>query len=142
MQDLSVFLKPKQKKAANVKFAPTKLFTDENGKPIEWEFKHLEPKVEAEIRELCTIKKLKAGKKKSELTFDENKYTLLIVCESCVWPDLGNAELQDSYGVKTPEELIQKLIPVAGDYLKLCKFIINYQGLNLSLEDEVEEAKN
>lgn len=102
----------------------------------------MEPKVEAEIRELCTTKKRKTGQKKMEVIFDDNKYALLIVCESCVWPDLGNAELQDSYGVKTPEELIQKMIPTVGDWLKLWKFIINYQGLNISIEDEVEEAKN
>ena len=61
---------------------------------------------------------------------------------SIVEPNLYNAELQDSYGVKTPEDLLKEMVNDPGEYNDLAAFIQQFNGFNTTMEDKVEEAKN
>ena len=70
-----------------------------------------------------------------------NKYIRSMVAKSVVVPDLRDAELQDSYGVKTPEDLLQAMVDDPGEYTDLAAFVQKFQGFNTSFEDKVEEAK-
>ena len=56
--------------------------------------------------------------------------------------DLYDKELQDSYGVMTPEELLYALVDDAGEYQDLMVWIQQFQGLTKGLEEKIEEAKN
>jgi len=64
------------------------------------------------------------------------------IVASVVFPDLHNAELQDSYGVKEPEDLLFAMLDEAGDYQRLSAFIQNYNKLNVTMDEKIEEAKN
>ena len=64
------------------------------------------------------------------------------VVASVVYPDLYNAELQNSYGVKEPDELLYAMIDEAGEYQNLVMFVQNYNKLNVTLDEKIEEAKN
>ena len=73
--------------------------------------------------------------------FDANLYMNKLVVASTVCPDLYDAELQDSYGVKTPEELVKEMLDNPGEYQNLVLFIQEYNGFT-NMQDKVEEAKN
>lgn len=61
---------------------------------------------------------------------------------SVVEPNLNSAELQDSYGVKTPEKLLQEMVDDPGEYNAFAMFIQEFNHMNTSLQDKVDEAKN
>ena len=69
-------------------------------------------------------------------------YIQKMISASVVMPDLYDAELQDSYGVKTPEDLLLAMVDDPGEYNDLAAFVQKFQGFNVSLEDKVNEAKN
>ena len=82
----------------------------------------------------------KRGQVKKEL--DTTKYISKLICASIVEPNLNNAQLQDSYGVKTPEDLLFEMVDVAGEYNDLTAFVQELSGLNDDMDELVDEAKN
>ncbi len=143
MSNLSLFMKQNKKQRPNIKFVATKDLVDENGQPLEWELKPLTTKQNQKIRESCTTEVQVPGKKNLFIPkVDTNKYLAKLVAEAVVYPDLYNKELQDSYGVMSPEELLQEMVDNAGEYNSLVEFIQKVSGFDISLSDKVDEAKN
>ena len=71
-----------------------------------------------------------------------SEYLRQMITASVVEPDLFDRELQDSYGVATPEDLLLAMVDEPGEYNALAAFVQKFQGFNISFEDKVEEAKN
>ena len=69
-------------------------------------------------------------------------YLRKLIAASVVYPDLYDAELQDSYGVKSPEELICAMADEPGEYCELAAFVQKLNGFDISLEEKAEQAKN
>lgn len=136
MSNLSAFLKQNKKGINNVKFAASERFTDENGKPIEWEIRPVSSKKADIIREECTIQKGKNFK------VDSKKFNKLLAVECTVFPDLNDKDLQDSYGVMGAEQLIQELLDVDGEYQGYINKILEVCGYTKSEQELVDEAKN
>ena len=65
-----------------------------------------------------------------------------MIVASTVYPDLYDKELQDSYGVMTPEELLYAMVDNAGEYQDFTVWMQKFQGFTKSLDDKVDEAKN
>ena len=53
-----------------------------------------------------------------------------------------DAELQDSYGVSKPEDLLLAMVDDPGEYNDLVNFVQKFQGFDISFDDKVEQAKN
>jgi hypothetical protein len=124
-------------------YAPTTSLTDENGKPLEWEFKHITSKQNELIREDCTIDVQVTGKPNVfRPKLNSTKYLVKLIVASTVSPELYDAELQDSYDVTTPEDLVYAMVDDAGEYQDLCVWLQKFQGFTKSLEEKVDEAKN
>ena len=143
MSKFSRFMKANKIAKPNEKYAPTSTLTDENGKPIEWEFKHITSKENEALRDSCTIEVQITGKPnlfRPKVKTDE--YVAKMIVASTVYPDLYDAELQDSYGVKTPEELLYALVDNAGEYQDLTVWMQQFQGFTKSFDDKVNDAKN
>lgn len=142
MKDLRAFMKDKQASKENVDMAVTKALTDENGNPLKWTLRPIGTKEHEEIRE-SAFKTVEINGKKGlyRKDFDMKKYKDHLITRAVVHPDLKNAQLQDSYGVKKPEELIKEMIPNPGEYDALFDFISDYNGI-ISFEEKVDEAKN
>lgn len=139
----SQFMKKNKKVRPNQKFAPTVSLTDADGKPLEFEFKHLTTREDESIRDSCTIEVQITGKPNVfRPKLNVNQYLAKMIAKSCVSPDLNNAELQDSYGVMTAEDLIREMIDDPGEYQDLCKFIQEFNGFNTTMQDKIDEAKN
>lgn len=143
MSDFSRFMKKNKKVKENGKYAATKSLCDENGKPLEWEFRHISSKENEDIRDECTIEVPVTGKanllRPKLLT---NKYIRTMIVKSVVTPDLFDAQLQDSYGVKKPEDLLLEMVDDPGEYSDLAAFVQKFQGFDVGFADKVDEAKN
>lgn len=74
--------------------------------------------------------------------FNTSQYLSKLIVASTVVPDLYDKELQDSYGVMTPEDLLYAIVDDAGEYQDFCVWMQKFQGFTRSLDDKVEEAKN
>ncbi|HQD36737.1 MAG TPA: hypothetical protein PKI14_05790 [Fervidobacterium sp.] len=143
MSNLKLFLKQNKKVRENTTYPATKSLCDENGNPLLWEIKPLTTKESEDIRESCMVEvpvKGKPGMFRPKL--NTSLYLAKIMVASIVHPNLYDAELQDSYGVKTPEELLKEMIDDPGEYNDFAAFIQEFNGFNTTLEEKVEEAKN
>ena len=143
MSNLSLFLKKNKKVRANTYYAATKSLCDEKGNPIEWEIKPLTTTESEDIRMACTTEVQVTGKYGTyRPKLDTKMFMAKMIAACVVFPDLNNKELQDSYGVMTPEDLLKEMIDNPSEYNAFAEFVQNYNGLGESLEDKVEEAKN
>ena len=127
----------------NEMFAPTTSLVDENGKPLEWEFRHITSKENDALREACTVEVPVTGKPNLfRPKTNTSQYVAKMIVAATVMPDLYDKELQDSYGVMTPEELLYALVDNAGEYQELTVWMQKFQGFTKSFDDKVDEAKN
>lgn len=143
MSKFAKFMKSNKTVKENGFYAATKSLCDENGNPLEWEFKHITSKGNEEIRENCTIDIPVTGKPNMfRPKLKSSLYIQRMIAASVVVPDLFDSELQDSYSVKTPEDLLMAMVDDPGEYNDLAAFVQKFQGFNVSFEDKVNEAKN
>ena len=143
MSNFSKFMKANKAEKANTTYAATKSLVDENGNPLEWTIKPLSTRENENIREDCMVEMPVKGKPNMyRPKLNTSKYIAKMICACVVEPNLYDKELQDSYGVMTPEDLIKEMIDDPGEYNEFASFIQNFNGFNVSLDDKVEEAKN
>lgn len=140
MADLQRFLKKNKIIKTNTFFEATKSLTDEDGNPLKWEIRPITTKVNAELQDECIVETRVGNRVVDKL--DIPLYLNKLVCKAVVEPNLYNAELQDSYGVKTPEELIKEMIDNPEEYNALVSFVQTYSGFNETITQKVDEAKN
>lgn len=143
MGKLSRFMKQNKEVKENTTFAATTSLTDENGKTLDWEIKPLTSKEIQEIRDTCSTEvPINAKKSMYREKLNTNKFGAKLIATSVVEPNLLDAELQDSYGVKTPEDLAMEMIDSPGEYADFLSFVQKFNNLNKDFEDKVEEVKN
>lgn len=143
MSKFSAFMKGNKKIRENGKYAPTKSLTDDKGNPLEFEFRPITSKENEELRDSCTYDVQVTGRPEVfRPRLNTKKYLAKMIVSSVVVPDLYDKELQDSYGVMTPEELLFAMIDNPGEYQDLCVWIQKFQGFDKTLEEKVDEAKN
>lgn len=141
MSDFTVFMAGNAQKAETVKYAASKRFVVKN-KPVEWELKAIDSDMDEAIRKECT-KKIPVAGKRGQYTqeTDTDKY-IAKMCVACtVYPNLNDAELQDSYGVKSADALLRKML-LPGEYTEYKAKVMEINGYDMSMEELVEEAKN
>ena len=143
MSNLSMFLKKNKKMRSNAFYPASASFVDANGKPIMWEVRPLTTAEDEVIRDECTVDVPIPGKKgQYRAKIDVNAYMAKQMAAAVVFPDLNNAELQDSYGVMTPEALLKEMIDNPSEYMDFANFIRENSGFDKELTPEIEEAKN
>ncbi len=136
MDNLKLFLKENKIKRENVFYRATSSLLDENGEPLAWEIRHVSTAEDERIREDCIKEAGRGGR------LDFSLYVKRLAAASVVTPCLYNAQLQDSYGVRTPEALLCALIDDPGEYQEFVRFVQKTQGFDVSMEERVERAKN
>ncbi len=142
MSKFSMFMKQNKKPRENGKWAVTKSLCDENGNPLEWEFRHISSKENEEIREECTMDVPVPGKPNMyRQKIKSGRYVQELIARSVVYPDLFNPELQDSYGVVNERDLLMAMVDDPGEYAELAARVQEFQGF-VSLDEKVDEAKN
>lgn len=143
MSKFSKFMKSNKIMKKNGVYAATKSLCDENGKPLKWEFRHITSKENEDLRDDCTFDVQVTGKPNLfRPRLKTGLYVRKMIAASVVVPDLFDKELQDSYGVTTPEDLLIAMVDDPGEYNDLAAFVQSFQGFDVSFGDKVEEAKN
>lgn len=142
MSNFSKFMKSNKIQKQNVMHPVTKSLTDEEGNPLLWEIKPLTTKENEAIREACTFEVPVKGKPNMfRPKTDMGAYQAKLMCAAIVSPDLNNTELQNSYGVMTPEDLLKEMVDDPAEYTDLMLFVQQISGFK-TLQEDVDEAKN
>lgn len=140
---LTAFMAQNAVQEENIKFVASKRFVDEKTKePIEWEIKAIDSQRDEELRKSCT-KRLELPGKKGQYTKDTDfdKYVGKLAVECTVFPNLNDAELQNSYGVMGADALLKKMLK-PGEYADYLEKVQEINGFNETFDEKVEEAKN
>ena len=141
MSDFSVFMAGNVTKDEVVKYVASKRFAVK-GKPVEWELKAVNSDLDEVIRKECT-KKVPIAGKRGQFTqeTDTDKYIAKLCVACTVYHNLNDAALQDSYGVKSGDELLKKML-LPGEYTEYKAKVMEVNGYDMSMEELVDEAKN
>ena len=140
MADLKGFFAQNTIKQDNDKFALSKRFLDENGKPYEWELRALNADESEQIRRECT-RRVKVKGNQYTMEIDNEALAIKMMVASIVFPNLNDKALQDSYGVMGAEQVLKKMLNV-GEYSVLSNKISEINGFGESMDELVEEVKN
>lgn len=141
MSDFTMFMAGNANKNETVKYVASKRF-GAKGKPAEWELKAIDSDLDEMIRKECTKRVPVPGKRgQFNQETDTDKY-IAKMCVACtVFPNLNDAELQDSYGVKSADALLKKML-LPGEYTEYKAKVMEVNGYDMSMEELVDEAKN
>ncbi len=137
--ELDIFLNRNKIKKDNVFYAASNDFIL-NGKPVMWEMRSLSGSEEEKIRDMCVKRVPKKNGGYAE-EFDYSRYLGKMAAASTVYPDLFDEELQNSYGVWGEDALLKEMLS-AGEYIAYIKKVKEVNGLDLAVQDLIEEAKN
>ena len=137
MKNLECFLKRSEAIADNIKFVVDEDIKDEEGNPIEWELRRIKAKEADEAQNEA----FKVDIEKQDIQFNQSILRNKIMAKSVVYPDLNNAELQDAFGVRTPEDLLGSMLGL-GAFDRLEKKVNIINGYGKTFNDLKEEAKN
>ena len=140
MSDFKAFLQQNALETENIKFPVSNRFLDENKKPIDWEIKAVTSDEDARIRKAYTKKVTGKGGVVTQ-NFDAEEYLAALAARCVVYPNLNNAELQNSYGVMSAEQLVKKMLK-PGEYQMLMQKVQEVNGYDVGINELVEEAKN
>lgn len=141
MSTLSAFLAGNAKKIEKQAVVISNRFVNAEGKPEPFEFVCISAKENADLRRASTVSKPVPGKR-GQYTNDVDTalYTAKLAARCTVYPPLNDAELQDSYGVHSAEELIQIML-TSGEFDRYVSAIFEANGFS-GMAELVEEAKN
>ena len=141
MSKFAAFMAGATNQVENQKVAVSPRFKDEDGNTIEFEIRALSAAENDEITRRCMVNVAVPGQRgvfNREL--DQVKYVATLIAASVVYPALDDAELQDSYHVKTPEDLIRTML-YTGEYNTLAQAVTTVSS-GESLGELVTAAKN
>lgn len=133
MGSLNAFLHPIQ--IENQEVVVSNRFI-EDGKPVPFIVRAI-----TQDENKMLIKKFTKKDKKGVETFDRTEYVSALTAAAVVFPDLTNVELQKAYGVLGESSLLQKMLLV-GEYANLAEKVQEISGLDIDINDDIEEAKN
>jgi hypothetical protein len=141
MGNLSFFLAGNAERRENKKVVVSERFKDEKGKPVEWELRSISADEDEEIRKTCT-RRVQVPGKKNQFTqdFDANAYLTKLAARAVVYPDLNDAELQNSYGAMGAEQLVKKML-YKDEFDALTEKLIEASETE-DINELTEEAKN
>ncbi|MET3657833.1 phage tail assembly chaperone [Sporosarcina psychrophila] len=92
------------------------------------------------INDRCFVNK--PGRKgKQERVFDVVKFNRGISVASFVYPDLNDAELQESYGARGAEDLYSKMF-LLGEANHILGKVTEISEIEQDINEDIEEAKN
>lgn len=132
------FFKQNAKVVENKKVTISERFIKENGEVETFEIRAISAQDDQLLRENCTIIKDINGQKIPMI--DSVKYQTMLCAACVVYPELGNADLQDSYGVKTKQDLLTAML-LPAEFQDLATEVNKVNGFK-TLGELTKEAKN
>lgn len=139
MSSLQAFYAQNVQAESTEKFVVSDRFKDENGEPVAWELRAMTEEENERIRKSAT-KRVKVRGQGYVPELDNEEYVSKLIVESVVFPDLKNAELQQSYGVMGASELLKRML-ISGEYGRLAQKVQEINGFE-DANEVVEQVKN
>ena len=112
---------------------------EETGEPEYWEIRALDSYEVDECERKATSVRQIGGR--WETSTDSSKMALMTMTKAIVYPDLSDKDLQDSYGVTNPEDLLCRMLK-PGERMRLIEVCNRLNAYGPDLSDAVEESKN
>ena len=141
-KNLSAFLAQNAKKIDNVSYVASDRFVDpETGEPVPWEICCITAAENSAIRRTC-MRTIPVPGRKGQFTqdFDANAYLSKVSVRCTVFPNLNDAELQNSYGAMGAEQLLATMLTPA-EFEDYSTKVLQVNGFQTG-EEMVAEAKN
>ena len=139
-KSFNAFLKTNKIAKENEFIPVSESFKDEDGNTVLWEVRQLTNEEMKFIKKQC-VKQVKDKRGGVSVETDSDKMVGLMAATSTVFPDLKNADLQNSYGVYGEVALLEAMLS-AGELLAYEQEVNRINGFDVSFDDKVEEAKN
>jgi len=139
-ENLSAFLKQNVDVVNETEYVASKRIKV-NGEPIAWKIKTLATEETERMRKKYTKRITDRITRQSEERFDATAYNEDVLSKAITYPNLYDAELQDSWGVTEPVELVKAML-TPGEYADLLAAVTEAQGYDVGMEDKVKEVKN
>ena len=136
-ENLSAFLKQNVDVVNETEYVASKRIKV-NGEPVAWKIKTLATEETERMRKKYTTDRIT---RQSEERFDATAYNEDVLSKAITYPNLYDAELQDSWGVTEPVELVKAML-TPGEYADLLAAVTEAQGYDVGMEDKVKEVKN
>lgn len=139
---LTAFLKENAIQVQSVSYVASERFLDEEKKPMEWKIRVLDS-AEFDKHLKASTKRVAdpASPKKMIVVTDDEKLESDLLRTCIEYPNLADAELQNSYGVVGEIELLRKML-TAGEFASLASATMQACGFEVGMKDRIEEAKN
>lgn len=140
MSEFAAFFAQTAAVQATEDFVVSKRFKGTDGKAIPWKLSSITEDENQELRKAAT-KKVKGRNGSYTQDFDSNDYLSKLVGLSVVYPDLKDAELQKSYGVRGADALLRKML-LPGEFARLVERVQALNGFETDTNELMEEVKN
>ena len=98
-----------------VEYVASNRFLDEKGNPISWKIKILSETELDKLKNQCKKRIVDEKTRRTTIETDTDKLTDLLVENCVVYPNLNNANLQDSYKAVGAIDLAKKML-MPGEY--------------------------
>lgn len=140
-ENLSAFLKQNVEVVNETEYVASKRIKGADGDPIAWKIKTLATDETEKMRKKYTKRITDRITRQSEERFDATAYNEDVLSKAITYPNLYDAELQDSWGVTEPVDLVKAML-TPGEYADLLAAVTEAQGYDVGMEDKVKEVKN
>ena len=138
--DLSSFFRENAVKTEEIKYIVSTRFVDKNKKPVEWILKPVSSQLDEDLRRQSTIRTKNAtGQYQTDL--DVNKYIGLLAVACTVYPNLNDANLQNSYNVMGADSLLKTML-LPGEYANYLLKVQEICGFDQKIDNMIKQAKN
>mgnify|MGYP002797845294 FL=1 len=140
---LAAFLAPNVEKAEGEEYVATNRIKDpKTGKPVPWKLQPVDTETMTRLRKECSRQVPVPGKRGMYTReTDSEKFVKMLTAKTVVFPDLNNAQLQDSWGVMGAENLLNRML-IPGEYDDLVMKVQEVNGYDKDMDELVDQAKN
>jgi hypothetical protein len=140
MNDLSLFYAQNAGPDVTEEYIVSARFRNKEGEPVNWELRSMSEAENEDCRKAATKRvKTKNGAYMPETNYDD--YLAKLTVSSIIYPNLKDAELQQSYGVLGAEALLRRML-LPGEYASLVQKVQELNGYDKDMNELVDEVKN
>lgn len=139
---LSAFMRENAEAAQPVKYPASQRFRGKDGAPLEWEIRAVSSEENERLQRECQ-KRVPVPGKYQRFTWetDASLYLGKLAAACTVFPNLNDAELQNSYGVMGADALLKAML-LPGEYADYALEVQKVNGFDADINELADQAKN
>lgn len=139
--NLKAFMAESAIQYKEVDYVASERFIDEKNNPIPWKLRILTETELSKLKAQCKKRVTNPKTQQSYIETDLAKLSDLMIENTVIYPNLNNAELQNSYGAIGAIDLAKKML-IPGEYNDLILAVNETNGFNSGMAEKIKRAKN